>query len=225
MIENKKDVINEYDKTYTNFRGVFGLDPELCLVDHSGLMEKRKPVLDIGAGQGRNSFFLANQGFPVHAIDPSQVAIDELLKISNEKNLNIDCDNLSFLDLEENSNRYSGILIFGLIQILNKPEIDILIKNSQKWCSHGGLIFITAFGVDDPSFDFYKDKWQITAKNHFTDGHGNFRSFLESNEILELFNEFDVIHHWEGIGKEHHHGDGKIECHAMVEAVFRKSRV
>jgi SAM-dependent methyltransferase len=53
------------------------MDPEPFLVRHADDLP-RGPLLDVAAGHGRNALWLAEQGFPVTAVDVSPVAIDRL---------------------------------------------------------------------------------------------------------------------------------------------------
>lgn len=51
--------------------------PSRFLVDNVHLLP-RGHVLDVAAGSGRNTLYLAAQGFPVHALDRSPEALLEL---------------------------------------------------------------------------------------------------------------------------------------------------
>ena len=114
---------SEYDETYSKIENIFGSEPEEILVEFQSLIDKSHSVLDIGAGQGRNSLFLANSGFSVHAIDPSQIAIQQLERISQKKRFEIKCQCIDFQGLQETEHRYSGILVFGLVQLLDKQSL------------------------------------------------------------------------------------------------------
>jgi tellurite methyltransferase len=57
-----------YDRTYKNTENVFGTNPEIILKKYANKIEKARPVLDIGIGQGRNSFYLAKEGFKVDGL-------------------------------------------------------------------------------------------------------------------------------------------------------------
>lgn len=48
-----------------------------------------KKILELGCGQGRDSIFFASNNIEVVALDSSQVAVEALSKITNEKNLSI----------------------------------------------------------------------------------------------------------------------------------------
>lgn len=90
-----------YDETYARIDTVFGSDPEEILVKFKGLMNTSHPVLDIGAGQGRNALFLANSGFNVHAVDSSPIAIQQLERISRERRLELNCQCCGFQELQK----------------------------------------------------------------------------------------------------------------------------
>jgi hypothetical protein len=64
-------------------------------------------------------------------------------------------------------------------------------------------------------------QWDSIGKHSFGDGQGNLRTYLEAGQILDLFVDYRVVHHWEGLGPEHRHGDGPLERHALIEAVFQ----
>jgi cyclopropane fatty-acyl-phospholipid synthase-like methyltransferase len=210
-----------YDKTYSETDYVFGIKPEKTLIDFVSIIPKTKPVLDIGAGQGRNSIFLANESFLVDAIDPSKVAINTLSQTAIKEKYAITTQQVDFKNFNPES-KYSAILVFGLIQILDWKSISILLDKIENWLAKDGFIFITGFSVNDASFSKYKKNWTSLGKNSFTDNHGNFRTFLEPNEILTLFNNYTIVHHWEGLGSKHRHGNSPEEQHALIELVIQK---
>ncbi len=69
-----------YDAYYNHNKNAFGKEPEKILVEYAHLLNKKEAILDIGAGQGRNTFYLAKLGYSVDAIDTSSVAIESLKK-------------------------------------------------------------------------------------------------------------------------------------------------
>jgi cyclopropane fatty-acyl-phospholipid synthase-like methyltransferase len=211
-----------YDETYKNTKNNFGAEPELVLRNYYRRINKSKPVLDIGAGQGRNAFFLAREGYIVDAIDPSKVATETISAIAAQERLSIHTHQCGFDKFVPQVDFYSGILIFGLIQILSWEDINLLLEKVKHWTRKRSLIFITGFTIADSSFTRYSQIWKTIGKNSFADEQGNLRTYLEAGEILNLFNEYEVVYHWEGIGPEHRHGNSPIERHAMVEAAFQR---
>jgi tellurite methyltransferase len=211
-----------YDETYKNTNNVFGTEPELLLRNHYRGMNKSQPVLDIGVGQGRNALFLAREGFTVDAIDPSRIAIETVTALATQEALPIRTYQCDFATFVPPTDAYSGILVFGLIQILSWNAIEVLLDKLRHWTTEGSLVFVTAFTVADVSFADYSRKWKPLGKNSFGDGWENVRTYLEPGELLRLFGEYAVLHHWEGTGPEHRHGTGTLERHAMAEVVLRR---
>jgi cyclopropane fatty-acyl-phospholipid synthase-like methyltransferase len=211
-----------YDETYKNTKNNFGEEPEPVLRNYYRRISKSKPVLDIGAGQGRNAFFLAREGFTVDAIDPSKVATETISALAMQDELSIHAHQCGFDKFVSQVGFYSGILIFGVIQILSWEDINLLLEKVKHWTNKGSLVFITGFTVADSSFSRYSQTWKTIGKNSFADEHGNLRTYLEAGEILNLFSEYEVVYHWEGVGPEHRHGNSPIECHAMTEVVLQR---
>jgi tellurite methyltransferase len=111
-----------YDNTYSSIKNVFGDKPETILEKYVNKIDKTKPVLDIGIGQGRNSFYLAQNGFKVDGIDLSEVAVKGVSKASKKENLPLNAYQKGFQDFIPKGTPYSAILVFGLIQILDWKE-------------------------------------------------------------------------------------------------------
>jgi SAM-dependent methyltransferase len=214
----------QYDETYSTTENYFGSEPETLLRKHHHLLDNSGRVLDLGAGQGRHALFLARRGFEVDAIDPSKVAIETVSAAAASENLDIHTYQSSFETFEPETDFYSGILIFGLIQILSWESIELLLEKVLSWTRTGSLVFVRAFTTKDPSFSRTRRsrEWESSGKNSFADERGHFRTYLEEGEILSLFAKFKVIHHWEGLGPRHRHSDGPFERHAEIEGIFQR---
>ena len=209
----------KFDENYSMHNNFFGEFPEEILVKHVGKINKGSRVLDIGAGQGRHAIYLAEKGCIVDAVDSSESAIDILRNLRHRKINFIQKDISGF---QSSPNHYSAILLFGILQILHPKKIKELTDNTQLWLKSGGLVFVTAFGKNDKKYNDCRENWNEIAANSFESDDKRIRTFLQPNEILTLFNGFKIIHHWEGLGKKHRHGDGPIEQHSMIELVAQK---
>jgi tellurite methyltransferase len=211
-----------YDEIYSQSDNVFGENPEKILTDFAEKIRPKKKVLDIGAGEGRNALYLAGKGFAVDALEPSAVAARKIAKEIDKKNFEIKIFDEGFESFNTPQGLYSAVLVFGLIQILRRDEINLLVSKINSWTEAGGLIFVTAFSTKDSSFNRLKNKWAEVGKNSFKDSSGNIRTYLEPGEILDIFNKFQVLFHSEHLGPKHRHGDGGLEQHEMIEFVGRK---
>ena len=211
-----------YDDAYKKVKGFFGTEPNEILKQYYSEIDDARPVLDIGAGQGRNTLFLARKGYTVDAIDPSRVAVETVANIARDENLPVSTCQCGFETFVPQTDFYSAILIFGLMQILRWEEIEQLIKSVETWTSRGSLVFISAFTTEDPSYELNSKELRKIGKNSFENEEGAARTYLEESEILGLFKNFGVLYHKEGLGPEHHHGYRPPHRHAMTEVVFKK---
>jgi cyclopropane fatty-acyl-phospholipid synthase-like methyltransferase len=212
----------EFDDTYRKFNDYFGSEPERIVKDHFHLLDRTGPVLDVGAGQGRHSFFLAAKGISIHALDPSEVAVEAVREWAARRSLPLEAHHCLFHEFTPPVAGYSGVLVIGLIQILTWDSIRHLLEKIEDWTLEGGLVFITGFTTKDPAFPGYAGQCTEVGRNSFADMHGKIRTFLEPGEILDLLSAYEVVHHEEYMGPEHRHGTGEPQRHGMVEAVFRR---
>lgn len=76
----------EWDRRYASAPQVFRDEPDETLVE---LVSPLAPgtAVDLGAGEGRNSLWLARQGWKVVAVDASRVALDRLSRAASEDGL------------------------------------------------------------------------------------------------------------------------------------------
>ena len=209
----------DYDATYKQ-ADYFGAAPSELLEKYADWIPAGARVLDIGAGQGRNTLPLARSGCQVTALDPSAVALAAVAKRAAAEDLTVEMVAQDFMDYEPTGN-FDVILCFGLIQILNYQQCASLVTRLHQWLKSGGTLFLTAWHVDDPSFARMVKQWDRLGIRSFRSPDGEkHRLFLEKGEILQLFFRWQPVHHTEGMGPWHRHGDGKKERHGEIEAVL-----
>lgn len=214
--------MSKYDQAYRDIPDYFGDKPTEILTDHYQSIANTQPVLDIGAGQGRNSIFLARHGYTVDAIDPSPVGLETINRVAVKDNLPINTYPVGFENFHAVKAPYSAILLFGVIQVIPRDKVDLLIKDIRQWLVDGGLVFIAAFSTEDPSYEKSVAGCESVGRNSFITGDGDYHTYLEPDEILSLFSGFSPVYHYEGMGPIHRHGDRPPHQHAEIIAVLRK---
>lgn len=212
----------DYNSKYSSNKAVFGYEPEKLLLENYRLIDNSCPVLDIGAGQGRNSLFLARSGYAVEALEPSEVGLKQIKESSELENLPVFCSLGDISSFEPKTDSYSAVLFFGIFQILKRDEIEYLLKNLKTWTDNESLIFLTLFSTGDPSYGGHKMNDKEISPNSFEDNSGNIRTYFEQDEILEMFIEYEKVHFDSRMTDAHQHGDGIIHRHHMIEGIFKR---
>ena len=214
----------DYDSAYSETEALFGEKESPLLAQCADLIPDGARVLDLGVGQGRNAFPLARRGCSVTGIDTSQVAVDTVNRLAAAEDLPVEAI-LQDFRLYEPPRSFDAVLCFGLMQTLDLQGCASLVERLHHWTRPGGVMFLTAWHMADPSFEICRLEWDRRSGRSFRslDGESH-RLFLEDGEILKLFFRWGVIHHFEGLGPYHRHGSGKRERHHDVEAVLIRSK-
>jgi tellurite methyltransferase len=150
--------------------------PSQFLVDNLGLLP-RGLALDVAMGSGRNSIYLAKQGFDVVGVDSSENAVQTARQFAQREGVTF---TVLVADLETDyiitENYYELIICFNYLQRSLIPQI----KKSLKI---GGMIVYETYLVDQIQFG----------------GPHNPDFLLRHNELLDLFRDFRCLRYREGI--------------------------
>jgi len=152
-------------------------------------------ALDIGAGEGRNSIFLAKNSFKVTAIDLIPEGLKKLAHFAKEHNLNISTKVIDIRKFKFPTDKYSLIISIAAIDFLKKSEIDKIIKRIKKSLIRGGVLYLSVFSTNDPLFYKIKElNLEPIEKNTFYLPKGKFyRHFFTRNELKNYFKDFEII--------------------------------
>jgi 2-polyprenyl-3-methyl-5-hydroxy-6-metoxy-1,4-benzoquinol methylase len=215
----------EYDQAYRGEPSYFGSDANPFLIDHCDQIRSAGRVLDVGIGQGRNGLELARRGFDVTGIDSSAAAIRATAERGKAEGLQLDLRQASFVDFDTDDRPFDGVLLFGLLQELERRAHGPLLHSLWNWTAPGGTLFLTAWHLDDPRYPELRRSATPIGSHSFRTATGQVRTYLERDEILTLLAPWTVVHHWEGLGPWHRHGDSQPERHGVIEVVARRNAV
>ena len=153
------------------------LAPAAWLVENLGLLPRGQPVLDVASGRGRQSLFLAREGWMVHAVDRDAAALEALATSARALNVSITTE---VVDLETDSPSL-GSRSFGTVVVFNylhRPLMPAIVDA----VAAGGVLIYETFTVGQA-----------------TRGRPTNPAFLLANgELAELIRPLEILRAREG---------------------------
>ena len=149
------------------------------------LIKKGESILELGCGNGRDSFHFANKGFQVYAVDQSQIVINQIKKENiNPKFICENIENIQKKITDPINHCYARFFFHAL----NENEEDQAIKSISKLLPKNGLFFSENRSVKS---DLY-GKGQIVSKDIFSTDHK--RRFIRKNNLISKLkkNDFEI---------------------------------
>ena len=194
------------------------------LVERFSKNIKIGPVLDIGFGNGRNAVFLARMGFDVTAIDVRQKAIDAAKELAKNNGVVV---NFLLKDVREYvfpKKHYQAIIALNSLFFLGKKDFYAAIDNIKKTLIVGGIAILSSFTVSDSMFDKIRMENEKVGEREFKSRDGHFWYFLDHDELLRLFDGFEILFYKETLTQDHGHpGWPEPHTHAVARIVIKKN--
>ena len=195
----------------------FSIIPDPELIEYVSLIPKG-PILDIGIGNGRNAFFLAQKGFEVIGVDTSGESVSKCNERAQKLKLSVKAVHSNIMDFEIRENKYACIVCSYVLLFLKRSEALLLIKRIKRGLIPHGIAFIKTLTVEDPSFNKLRNRGlpEVEKNTFFSPKFQSYFFFLQSNELKELFTDFKIISYAEGYSLDithdepHYHGWASI---------------
>lgn len=202
----------DFDYFYSKQKSYFGEEPSDGLV----AMLKQYQVnigkaLDIGAGEGRNSVYLAGLGFDVTSIEPTKDGSNKIIEKSNQLDLNINVLNCDYLS-ENLNEKYDFIIAGTSLDHMEKDYLDKAVEKLQGSLKKDGLVYIVVFTQDDPGY--------LKQLDNASECSDFIKHYFSKNELKDYFKEFDILYYNEYIKPDNSHG--KPHVHGKAKLIARK---
>ena len=128
-------------------------------------------AVDIGAGEGRNSIFLARSGWSVTAVDFSEVALSRLQEVINRENLSAQTVLMDVVEYLETP----GVFDLSVMANMHPPieQRYLLYAGLLRATRRGGHIFLTGHHKDSLGFA----------------GPANIDMLIDEDEIRDFFGD------------------------------------
>jgi 2-polyprenyl-3-methyl-5-hydroxy-6-metoxy-1,4-benzoquinol methylase len=197
------------------------LSPEEGLKEVLKYVPKGK-ALDIGAGEGRNSIFLAKNGFEVEAIDIVAEGLKKCKNIARENNLSIKTKVIDIRKFNFKKQNYSLIISINAIDFLKSKEIKKIITKIKYSLLPKGVFYFVGFSTRDPLARRCREKKlkEIERNTFYLPKFKTLRHFFRKREILNLFKDFKILKIEEG--KVIHIHNNRTHSHWIIRAIIKK---
>lgn len=155
-------------------------------------------VIDIGCGKGRNSIYLAEQGFQVYAVDYIQEAIDYAKNQAKHKNVQ---DSIIFINAAidvpwqfENNFFDFAVDCFSSIDIETKDGREIYKQEMYRTLKPGGYALVSVVSTaDEMEAEMIKQSPGIEPNSTIWPGNGKFQKDYTEPELREFYNKFEIV--------------------------------
>ena len=148
---------NIWDKVYSNDSAFFGEElsdfAQKCYSNFKRYNVKR--LLELGCGQGRDTIFFASNGFDVHAIDASKVAIENINQKLRQKNISLDLRHFKARQtLPYDSSYFDAVYSHMFYNMrFTDEELGFLFKESHRVLKNNGLLYFSVRNDKDVSYN------------------------------------------------------------------------
>ena len=146
LVGYRSPILADYETRYQSPEYYWGIVPNRLCYDIMRLMPPVQPykVLDLGCGEGKDSVFLARNGYRVTGVDIAESGLDKGRLLAERCGTRVDFLRADISDYRL-TEKYDIILSSGVFHFL-RPEIRREItENLKKYTSDGGIHALNVF--------------------------------------------------------------------------------
>ena len=163
-----------WDERYAGDTYMFGKQPAQALVRHQSYLHQNGHCLAVADGEGRNSVYLAEQGYKVTAMDASVVGIKKAQKLAQERQVSVQCEMADIYHYDWRSVSYDNVVAI-FIQFAPPESWPQLFTGLQQALRPGGCLLLhgytpgqVEYGTGGPSNPAHLYTTDL-LKSHFSD--------------------------------------------------------
>ena len=153
-------------------------------------MKKRKfsKILELGCGRGRNSLYLAREGFSVTGVDYNVEELLVLREYATQKNIKV---NLALADVSElpfGEDMFDVVLSLNVLTFIKEQIRPQVIQEVRRVLKSGGLFVAVERSLEDPLCGKGEEIESNTYEYQMTVQH-----FFSSQELQSLLSQLEVV--------------------------------
>lgn len=194
-----------FDSSYAERAPLFGPGPaDLVTAAVSELPEGAR-VLDLGAGDGRNSLHLLEKGFEVHAVDFAESGIRYLREQAAERGLaaGLTAEVSDIRDSRFGRHEFDGILLITVLENLPKQDQLAVMDRLRPACRDGGVMAVEAHSYRDPAASGADE----SDDRRVTEFGDTIVAPLGRNELIGYFHSWRILDYYDVVFEDTSHGE------------------
>jgi SAM-dependent methyltransferase len=135
-----------WDARYEEKGALWGAEPNQFLAE---IAEDLEPgtALDLGCGQGRNSFWLASRGFAVTGLDLSPVAIEQATAVAEELGIDVSFESVDLTTWDPDGRVWDLVVLTYLH--LSGERRPVVHGAAKRAVAPGGRLIVIAHHLDN----------------------------------------------------------------------------
>lgn len=207
-----------FDEAYMTRPFLFGKSSTEELIYAIDKFSITGKALELGCGDGRDTYHILKRGMSVTAIDQSQNAINILsnrtdLSDDERGRLNAICADVTNIDL--GTDTFDFVYAITLFDHLDKIQGEILLKKISRHVNEGGYIFAKVHTVDDVG--------NTHESKEISEFASEIKHFYETDELFSDMSLYGQVRYYletSELDLDH----GKPHTHAYASILIRKGK-
>jgi SAM-dependent methyltransferase len=207
-----KNYVNEmrdyWNNRFSEGGKIWGVEPSKTAFYARDLFRNLdiKSVIVPGSGYGRNTKLFSKSGFKVSGIEISDDAVKEALKFDPKTKFY----RKTALEIDSINGKFDAVYCFNLLHLFKEKERLLFIEKCNNILNNDGFAFFVVFSDKEESFG----KGRQVEKDTFESKPGRIAHYFTRQDLLEHFNNFDVIEIGE-MNEEENHGEAGNHIHHL----------
>lgn len=187
-----------WTQAYLKLKRQWKLEPSWKLIEYLHLIPQG-PVLDLGAGNGRNALFFAELGHEVDYVDISKTYSKRVKDWAKDENLELTAHNMDIRDFDISEKHYVLIIASKILQLFPKADIEGITRKMNAGLARKGLIYVYTFSVENFKHSKRLHELELVEENtYYHRKHRQHFHYFKSDELLSLFPKLRMIFYNEG---------------------------
>ncbi|HQR21872.1 MAG TPA: class I SAM-dependent methyltransferase [Burkholderiaceae bacterium] len=139
-----EDAAQTWNRRFDTDEFLFGVEPNAWLREHARLLPPRGRVLCVADGEGRNSVWLARQGFEVEAFDIAEIGVAKARRLADSHGVRVEFQVCGCDDYAWPQARFDGVAAI-FVQFADPAQRKRLFERIVASLRPGGILVLQGY--------------------------------------------------------------------------------